>query len=125
MNKSKLQSQTRVRVEMICLVSSFYYSLRSKIIQACLLVAIESFLVIIMENETVEVENDDLSDKKPTFKYQRLYDDGKQKFFLQKTLSFLQTWSWLLTSILLLILIIIICINHYKVSNILFLIKPI
>ena len=71
------------------------------------------------KNETVEVENDDISDKKPTFRYQRLYDDGRQQFSLQKTLAFLKTWSWLLTSILLLISIIIICINYYEVSNIL------
>ena len=72
------------------------------------------------ENVEVEVENDDISDKKPTFKYQRLYDDDRQNFSLQKTLSFLQTWSWLLTSILLLISITIICINYHEVSNILF-----
>ena len=72
------------------------------------------------KNETVEVENEDVSDKKLTFRYQRLYDDVRQKFSLQKTLAFLKTWSWLLTSILLLISIVIIYINYYEVSNILF-----
>ena len=70
------------------------------------------------ENETVEeVENDDISDKKPIFRYRRLFDDVKQKSSLQKTVAFLKTWSWLLTSILLLIMIIIICTNYYEVIN--------
>ena len=70
------------------------------------------------ENENVEVENDDISDKKPTFRYRRLFD-VTQKSSLQKTVAFLKSWSWLLTSILLLILIIIICTNYYEVINLL------
>ena len=69
------------------------------------------------ENENVEVDNDDISDKKPTFRYRWLSDDVTQKSSLQKTVAFLKTWSWLLTSILLLIMIIIICTNYYEVIN--------
>ena len=72
-----------------------------------------------IENETVEVDNDDNRDKKPTFRYRRLYDDVTQKSSLKKTLAFLKTWSWLLTLILLLISIIIICIKWdlYNISE--------
>ena len=45
--------------------------------------------------DTVEVENDDISasDKKPTFRYRRQYDDDvRPKSSLQKTLAFLKTW---------------------------------
>jgi len=69
------------------------------------------------ENENVEVDNDDISDKKPTFRYRWLSDDVTQKSSLQKTVAFLKTWSWLLTSILLLIMIIIICTNYYEVQG--------
>ena len=67
------------------------------------------------EGEIIDVENDDISEKKPTFRYRRLYDDVRQKSSLKKTLAFFKTWSWLLTSVLLLVLIVIMSINHFEV----------
>ena len=68
------------------------------------------------EGEIIDVENDDdISEKKPTFRYRRLYDDVRQKSALKKTLAFFETWSWLLTSVLLLVLIVIMSINHFEV----------
>ena len=68
------------------------------------------------EGEIIDVENDDdISEKKPTFRYRRLYDDVRQKSALKKTLAFFKTWSWLLTSVLLLVLIVIMSINHFEV----------
>ena len=63
------------------------------------------------EEEIVEVENDDNKLKKPTFRYRN--DDVKQKSSLKRTLAFLKTWSWLLVSILLLITILLMVINHF------------
>ena len=67
------------------------------------------------EGEIIDVENDEISEKKPTFRYRRLYDDVRQKSSLKKTLAFFKTWSWLLTSVLLLVLIVIMSINHFEV----------
>ena len=66
------------------------------------------------KNETVEVENDSSSDKKPTFRYLRQKDDdARQKSSSKKIMAFLKTWFWLLTSILLLITILILFINYF------------
>ena len=67
------------------------------------------------EGEIIDVENDENSEKKPTFRYRRLYDDVKQKSALKKTLAFIKTWSWLLTSVFLLVLILIMSINYFEV----------
>ena len=68
------------------------------------------------EGEIVEVENDDNKPKKPTFRYQGLYDDVGQKSSLKKTLAFFRTWSWLLVSVLLLITILLTVINYFTVN---------
>ena len=67
------------------------------------------------KNERAEVENDYISEQ-ITFRNRGGIDAVyRQKSFREKTLAFLKTWSWLLTSILLLISIISICINYYEV----------
>ena len=58
------------------------------------------------EEEIVEVENDDSSDKKPTFRYRRLYDHVGQKSSFKKALAFTRTWSWPLVLLLLLLMVI-------------------
>ena len=63
------------------------------------------------EEEIVEVENDDSSDKKPTFRYRRLYDHVGQKSSIKKTLAFIRTWSWPLVWLLLLLMVI----NYFTV----------
>ena len=71
-----------------------------------------------MENddgEIIDVENDENIEKKPTFRYRRLYDDVRQKSPLKKTMAFFKTWSWLLTSVLLLVLILFMSINYFEV----------
>ena len=71
--------------------------------------------------DIVEVENDDNSDKKTTFKYRRLYDDVRNKSALKKTLAFFKTWSWLFALVLLLISIILMAINYFTVNIFIFL----
>ena len=63
------------------------------------------------EEEIVEVENDSNSDKKPTFRYRRLYDHVGQKSSVKKTLAFIRTWTWPLVWLLLLLMVI----NYFTV----------
>ena len=57
-----------------------------------------------MKNETVEMEKDDIND----------INDDRHKYSFKKMLVFFKKWSWLLTSILLLVAILIICINFSR-----------
>ena len=73
-----------------------------------------------METDAGEIDN---SEKKPIFRYRRLYDDFRQKSSIEKTLAFFKTWSWLLVLVLLLISIILMVINHFIVNIYLFFLK--